>query len=67
VNWGNQFPRSCAVLASSPGTDGHGPIADRIGIQVNEPGGPRGTTVLWVWPSSDNAFVNARFNIAVIC
>jgi hypothetical protein len=67
VTWGDRFSHSCAVLANSPGTEGNGPIADRIGIHVNEPGGPHGATVLWVWPSSDNAFVNARFYIAVIC
>src|SRR5450755_4185401 len=41
VSWGNQFPHSCAVLANSPGNEGTAPIADSIGIHVNEPG--RGT------------------------
>jgi hypothetical protein len=67
VSWGDEFSRSCAVLANSPGLDGHGPIADTIGIQVNEPGTRRGTTVLWVWPSSTGTFVNARFYVAVVC
>jgi hypothetical protein len=67
VSWGDQFPRSCAVLANSPGLDGHGPIADTIGIQVNEPGTRRGATVIWVWPSSSDSFVDARFYIAVVC
>ena len=34
VSWADQFPHSCAVLANSPGSEGNGPIADRIGIQV---------------------------------
>ena len=67
VSWGGQFSHSCAVLANSPGTEGNGPIADTIGIHVNEPGSPHGTTVVWAWPSSQNSFVNARFYIAVIC
>jgi hypothetical protein len=67
VSWGDQFPRSCAVLANSPGTEGNGPIADRIGIHVNEAGSQHGQTVLWVWPSSETTFVNARFYITVIC
>jgi hypothetical protein len=67
VSWGNQFSRSCAALANSPGVEGHGPIADTMGIQVNEPGTRRGATVVWVWPSSNGAFVNARFYIAVVC
>jgi len=67
VSWGDQFSRSCAVLANSPGLEGNGPIANRIGIHVNEPGTRHGATVLWVWPSSDGAFVNARFYIAVVC
>lgn len=67
VTWGDQFSHSCAVLANSPGTEGNGPIADRIGIHVNESGKRHGSTVVWVSPSSDNAFVNARFYIAVIC
>jgi hypothetical protein len=67
VSWGDQFSHSCAVLANSPGVDGHGPIADTIGIQVNEPGTRRGATVVWVWPSSNGSFVNARFYIAVVC
>jgi hypothetical protein len=67
VGWGDQFSHSCAVLANSPGTEGSGSIADRIGIHVNEPGTRHGTTVVWVWPSSEGTFVNARFYIAVIC
>lgn len=67
LSWGNQFPRSCAVLANAPGVDGHGPIADTIGIQVNEPGTRRGATVVWAWPSSNNSYVDARFYIAVVC
>ncbi len=67
VSWGNQFPRSCAVLANSPGLNGHGPIADTIGIQVNEPGTRRGATSIWVWPSSSDSFVNARFYVTVVC
>ena len=67
VGWRDQFSHSCAVLANSPGTDGNGPIADRIGIHVNEPGTRHGATVVWVWPSSDGSFVNARFYIAVVC
>jgi hypothetical protein len=67
VTWGNQFSHSCAVLANSPGTEGNGPIADTIGIHVNEPGTRRGSTVLWLWPSSNGAFVNARFYVAVVC
>jgi hypothetical protein len=67
VSWGDQFPRSCAVLANSPGFDGHGPIADTIAIQVNEPGTRHGATVILVRPSTNNAFVDARFYIAVVC
>ena len=67
VRWGDQFSRSCAVLANSPGLDGHGPIADTIGIHVNGPGTRHGATVIWVWPSSDGSFVSARFYIAVVC
>jgi hypothetical protein len=67
VSWGDQFSRSCAVLANSPGLDGHGPIADTIGIQVNGPGRRHGATVIWARPSSDGSFINARFYIAVVC
>ena len=67
VSWGDQFSHSCAVLANSPGTEGNGPIADRIGIHVNAPVGPHGATSVWVWPSTENTFINARFYIAVIC
>ena len=67
VRWGDQFSRSCAVLANSPGSEGNGPIADTIGIHVNEPGTRHGATVIWVWPSSDGSSVNARFYIAVVC
>lgn len=67
VSWGGQFSRSCAVLANPPGTEGNGPIANRIGIHVNEPGTRRGSTVVSVWPSSEGTFVNARFYIAVVC
>lgn len=67
VSWGDRFKRSCAVLANSPGTEGNGPIADRIGVHVNEPGTKRGATVVWAWPSSEGSYVDARFYIAVIC
>lgn len=67
VSWGDQFSHSCAVLANSPGTEGNGPIANRIGIHVNEPGTRHGATVVWAWPSSDGSFVNARFYISVVC
>jgi hypothetical protein len=67
VSWGNQFPHSCAVLANSPGLEGNGPIANRIGIHVNEPSTRHGATVLWLWPSSDGSFIDARFYVAVVC
>lgn len=67
ISWGGRFSRACAVLTSSPGTEGNGPIADRIGVHVNEPGTKHGTTVVWAWPSSDGAYVDARFYVAVIC
>jgi hypothetical protein len=67
VSWGDQFAHSCAVVASSPGTEGNGPIADRIGVHVNEPGSRHGSTVVWVWPSSESTFVDARFYLVVIC
>jgi hypothetical protein len=47
VSWGSQFSHSCAVLANSPGSEGFAPIADTIGIHVNEPSTRRGATVLW--------------------
>jgi hypothetical protein len=67
ISWGDQFPRSCAVLTSSPGIEGNGPIADKIGVHVNEPGTPRGTTVIWAFPSDGGSYVNTRFDVAVIC
>jgi hypothetical protein len=67
VSWGNQFSHSCAVLANSPGSEGFAPIADSIGIHVNEPSTRRGATVLWVWPYDNGTFVNARFYVAVVC
>jgi hypothetical protein len=67
VSWGDRFSRGCAVLASSPGTEGNGPIADRIGIHVNEPSAKHGATAVWAWPSSDSTYVQARFYVAVIC
>ncbi len=67
VSWGEQFSHSCAVLANSPGTEGNAPIADSIGIHVNEPSTRSGATVVWVWPYSGGSFVNARFDIAVLC
>jgi hypothetical protein len=67
VSWGDKFSHSCAILANSPGLDGHGPIADTIGLQVIEPATRHGVTVIWVWPSSNGSFVNARFYIAVVC
>ena len=67
VSWGDRFSRSCAVLANSPGLEGNGPIANQIGIHVNEPGTRHGATVLWLWPSSGGSFVNARFYVAVVC
>ncbi len=67
VTWGNQFPHSCAVLANSPGTEGIAPIADSIGIHVNEPSSRHGATTVWLWPYSNGSFVRARFYIAVIC
>lgn len=67
VSWGDRFSHSCAVLANSPGSEGFTPIADSIGIHVNEPGTRHGPTVVWVWPYSNGGFVNARFYIAVVC
>jgi hypothetical protein len=67
VTWGDQFLHSCAVLANSPGTEGNSPIADMIGIHVNEPASRRGSTVVWVWPYSNGTFVSARFYVAVVC
>ena len=67
VTWGDQFPHSCAVIANSPGTEGIAPIADSIGIHVNEPASRNGATVVWVWPYSNGAFVAARFYIMVVC
>jgi len=67
VSWGDQFSHSCAVLANSPGTEGIAPIADSIGIHVNEPTTRHGSTVAWVWPYSNGTFVSARFYIAVLC
>jgi hypothetical protein len=67
VSWGDQFPHSCAVLANSPGTEGNGPIADSIGIHVNEAATKHGATVVWVWPYSNGAGIDARFYIAVVC
>ena len=67
VTWGDQFSHSCAVVANSPGTEGNGPIADKIGLHVNEPSTRHGKTVVWVWPSSEGTSVNARFYIEVVC
>jgi hypothetical protein len=67
VSWGDHFSHSCAVLANSPGAEGNAPIADTLGIHVNEPGTGHGTTTVWVWPSSNGTIINARFYIAVIC
>jgi hypothetical protein len=68
VSWGNRFSHSCAVLANSPGTEGTAPIADSIGIHVNEPTTRHGATTVWVWPySSSGTFLSARFYIAVVC
>ncbi|MDQ2894095.1 MAG: hypothetical protein M3Y09_00355 [Actinomycetota bacterium] len=67
VSWGDRFAHSCAVLANSPGTEGFAPIADTVGIHVNEPGSRHGATVVWVYPYNNGAFVNARFYIAVVC
>lgn len=67
VSWGDQFSHSCAVLANSPGTEGTAPIADSIGIHVNESASHRGSTAVWVWPYINGTFVSARFYIAVIC
>jgi hypothetical protein len=67
VSWGDRFPRSCAVLTSSPGTEGNAPIAGQIGIHVNEPGTKHGSTVIWAWPSSNGTYTDARFYVAVIC
>ena len=67
VSWGDRFPRWCAVLTSSPGREGSAPIADTIGVHVNEPGSARGATVLYVLPSDAGAAVSARFYVAVIC
>lgn len=67
VSWGDQFSHSCAVLAGSPGVEGSGPIADRIGVHVNEPGNRHDATVVWLWPSSSGTLVNARLYVVVIC
>ena len=67
VSWGSTFSHSCAVLASSPGTEGSAPIADTIGIHVNEPAHRGDATVVWVSPSNGGTLLNARFYIAVIC
>ena len=67
VSWGDQFSRTCAILATSPGTEGNAPIADSIGIHVNEPVAGHGSTVVWVSPYSNGTFVSARFYIAVVC
>ena len=67
VSWGDRFSHSCVVLANSPGTEGIAPIANSVGIHVNEPTTHRGSTVVWVWPYSNGTFVSARFYIAVIC
>ena len=67
VSWGDRFSHSCAVLASSPGSEGQAPIANSLGIHVNEPTGPHGATVVWVWPYSGGTYVNARFYVTVIC
>lgn len=67
VSWGAGFSHSCAVLASSPGTEGSAPIADSVGIHVNAPARPGGPTVVWVWPSRAGTLINARFYVAVIC
>ena len=67
VSWGDQFSHSCAVMANSPGTEGIAPIANSIGIHVNEPATRHGATVVWVWPYSNGTFVGARFYITVVC
>ena len=67
VTWGDRFSRSCAVLTNSPGTEGTAPIADSIGIHVNQPPSRHSPTVVWVWPYSNGSFINARFYVAVIC
>ena len=67
VTWGDRFSHSCAVLANSPGTEGNAPIADAIGLHVNEPTARHGSTVVWVSPYSGGTFVSARFYITVVC
>ena len=67
VGWGDRFSHSCAVLATSPGSEGQAPIANSIGIHVNEPTSRHGMTVVWVWPYSSGTYVNARFYVTVIC
>jgi hypothetical protein len=67
VTWDDQFSHSCAVLASSPGREGFAPIAETVGVHVNEPASPHGNTEVWVWPSSGGTLIEARFYIVVIC
>jgi hypothetical protein len=67
VSWEDQFPRSCAVLASSPGQNGVGPFAESIGVQVVEPGTRHRPTVIYVFPQSTGMSTGVPFNIAVLC
>jgi len=67
VNWGDQFSRRCAVLASSPGVVAHSPIADSIGVETVEPARKGGSTVVWVYTFSGDSALAAPFDLAVIC
>jgi hypothetical protein len=66
ITWGKAFANRCAVFASSPGVEGHAPIADSIGTQIIQ--SPNGkSTSLWVFPYSGGGGIAAPLSVAVVC
>ena len=49
VSWGDWFATRARYLETLLERKGNAPIADNIGIHVNEPSARRGSTVVWVW------------------
>lgn len=66
ITWAIPFPNRCAVFASSPGVQGHAPIADAVGTQTIQALNGKSTS-LWVFPYHQDAAIAAPFSVAVLC
>ncbi len=65
VDWKSDFSARCAVLVTPDAVPGIAPVADRVGVGVNE--SHNDATRIFVWTYDQAGPTRAPFNIAVIC